>query len=119
MAQPPNRYNCPLDATMSIIEGRWKCTIICILAKNGPLRFSELQKRIGPITSRILSKQLKELEEDQMVSREEDSEGRVKVTYSLAPRGRSILPVLSHMAAWGLENRFTQVITEDDVVSRR
>ena len=117
MPESPNRYNCPLDATMSVIEGRWKCTIICMLAKYGPLRFSELQRRIGQITSRILSKQLRELEADMMVSRKADTEGRIKVEYSLTPRGRSILPVLKQMARWGLENMFVQVITEDDVVA--
>ena len=56
------RYNCSIDAAMSVIEGRWKGTIICMLANDGTLRFSELQRKIGEITSRILSKQLKELE---------------------------------------------------------
>ena len=104
------RYNCALDAAMSVIEGRWKCTIICMLAANGPLRFSELQKMIGEITSRILSKQLKELENDGMVYRKVSSEGKVKVEYSLTDRGRSIIPVLEQLARWGIANQCMQVI---------
>ncbi len=104
------RYNCALDAAMSVIEGRWKCTIICMLAANGPLRFSELQKMIGEITSRILSKQLKELENDGMIYRKVSSEGKVKVEYSLTDRGRSIIPVLEQLARWGIANQCMQVI---------
>lgn len=104
------RYNCALDAAMSVIEGRWKCTIICMLAANGPLRFSELQKMIGEITSRTLSKQLKELENDGMIYRKVSSEGKVKVEYSLTDRGRSIIPVLEQLARWGIANQCMQVI---------
>lgn len=104
------RYNCALDAAMSVIEGRWKCTIICMLAADGPMRFSELQKKIGEITSRILSKQLKELESDGMVYREVSSEGKVKVEYSLTVKGRSIIPVLELLGRWGVSNQCVQVI---------
>ena len=75
------RYNCSIDAAMSVIEGRWKGTIICMLANDGTLRFSELQRKIGEITSRILSKQLKELEADGMITRHVIPDGKVKVEY--------------------------------------
>ena len=61
MVQKP-RFNCSLDAAMSVIEGRWKPTIICLLAQNGSMRFNELLNKIGEVSSRMLSKQLKELE---------------------------------------------------------
>lgn len=104
-----SRYNCCIDAAMSVIEGRWKGTIICMLAKDGPLRFSELQKNIGEITSRILTKQLKELEEDGMVMRTVQSDGKVKVYYSLTQRGNSVIPVLECLARWG-RDQMIQVI---------
>ncbi len=103
------RYNCCIDAAMSVIEGRWKGTIICMLAMNGPLRFSELQKNIGEVTSRILTKQLKELEEDGMVMRTVQSEGKIKVYYSLTQRGNSVIPVLRMLAEWG-RDQMVQVI---------
>ena len=97
------RYNCSIDAAMAVIEGRWKGTIICMLAMDGTLRFSELQRKIGEITSRILSKQLKELESDGMVTRTVVPEGKVKVEYSLTEKGRSIIPVLRSLAEWGAQ----------------
>lgn len=110
MKEIEHRVNCAIDATMSVIEGRWKGTILCMLFKNGKMRFSELQKDIGEITSRILTKQLKELEEDGMLRREVDTSGKIKVEYSLTERGMSIMPVLYSMAEWGARNQFVQVI---------
>lgn len=110
MTTQATRYNCSIDATMSVIEGRWKGTILCMLAKDGTLRFSELQRMIGDVTSRILSKQLKELEADGMVSRHVIPEGKVKVEYSLTDKGNSIIPVLKSLAEWGAMNQCIQVI---------
>ena len=110
MREIEHRVNCAIDATMSVIEGRWKGTILCMLFKNGKMRFSERQREIGEITSRILTKQLKELEEDGMIRREVDTSGKIKVEYSLTDRGYSILPVLYSMAEWGARNQFVQVI---------
>ena len=108
-----NRFNCAIDATMSIIEGRWKGTILCMLAINGPMRFSELQKSIGEITSRILTKQLKELEGDKMIRRNASTEGKIKVEYSLTDRGWSIIPVLKVIGEWGLNNQFVNIIVPE------
>ena len=110
MKEIEHRVNCAIDATMSVIEGRWKGTILCMLFKNGKMRFSELQKDIGEITSRILTKQLKELEEDGMLRRDVDTSGKIKVEYSLTERGMSIIPVLYSMAEWGARNQFVQII---------
>ena len=109
MNQNP-RYNCALDATMSVIEGRWKSTIICMLCQHGSMRFNELLNSIGAVSSRMLSKQLKELEKDGIVSREVDDRGGLKVSYSLTQRGMSLIPVLEKMAAWGLENQFNRFV---------
>ena len=108
-----NRINCEIDATMSVIEGRWKGTILCMLAINGPMRFSELQKSIGEITSRILTKQLKELEGDRMIRRNASTEGKIKVEYSLTDRGWSIIPVLKVIGEWGLNNQFVNIIVPE------
>ena len=108
------RYNCAVDAAMSVIEGRWKCTILCMLYKKGIMRFSELQKDIGDITSRILSKQLKELEADHMITRSIDSTGKLKVDYRLTAKGESIIPLLADLAEWGARNQCIQLITVSD-----
>ena len=110
------RYNCSIDAAMSVIEGRWKGTIICMLANDGTLRFSELQRKIGEITSRILSKQLKELEADGMITRHVIPDGKVKVEYSLTDKGRSIIPVLRSLAEWGAQHQC--IVPGRDAVSQ-
>jgi len=112
MVQEP-RFNCALDAAMSVIEGRWKPTIICLLAQNGSMRFNELLNRIGEVSSRMLSKQLKELEADAIVSRTVDDHGALKVSYSLTDRGMSLIPVLRDLARWGAENQFRTLVEID------
>ena len=112
MVQEP-RFNCALDAAMSVIEGRWKPTIICLLALNGGMRFNELLNRIGEVSSRMLSKQLKELEADAIVSRTVDDHGALKVSYSLTDRGMSLIPVLRELARWRAENQFRTLVEID------
>lgn len=108
------RYDCAADATMSIIEGRWKTTIICMLSRYEVLRFSELKKKIKPISPRILSKQLRELVADGVVERNEIEGGSSRVEYSLTDKGRSLRPVLEQLAGWSLDNMFTNIIMIDD-----
>ena len=110
------RYDCCIDAAMSVIEGRWKCTILCLLFKEGPMRYAELQRRIGEISSRILSKQLKELEEDGMVLRTVGTDRKISVTYSLSSKGMSVLPALAALAEWGARYQMMQVIVPRDPV---
>ncbi|MGI5964919.1 MAG: winged helix-turn-helix transcriptional regulator [Candidatus Methanomethylophilaceae archaeon] len=122
MTERPS-LDCAADATMSVIGGRWKSTILCLLSRNGTLRFSELQRKITGISPRILSKQLKELERDGVVSRNETGEKPVKVEYSLTSKGKSLIPVLSAIAEWGLKYMYINVITignaEEKPVSER
>ena len=118
-ANPNVRYDCCIDAAMSVIEGRWKCTILCLLFKEGPMRYVELQRRIGEISSRILSKQLKELEEDGMILRTVGPDRKISVTYSLSSKGMSVLPALKALAEWGARYQMMQVIVPTDSVSER
>ena len=105
MGQNP-RYDCAIDAAMSVIEGRWKCTIVCLLSNNGSMRYNELLRKIGQISSRMLSKQLKELEKDNIVSRNVDDDASIKISYSLTDKGKTLIPVLKTLAKWGLEHEF-------------
>jgi DNA-binding HxlR family transcriptional regulator len=104
---------CPVNAAMSVIEGRWKPTILCMLSRNGAMRFSELQRMIGGITSRMLSKQLKELESDGMIERSVSSSGKLKVTYAITEKGKSIEPILIELSKWGVEHQMAKVIVPD------
>ncbi len=107
------RMNCAVDATMSVIEGRWKTVILCKLYMNGPMRFNQLMKEIGGISPRILTKQLKEMESDGIIKRTSYPEIPPRVEYSITEKGLSLGPILKAMADWGLKNMFSNKVTFD------
>lgn len=115
------RMDCAVDAAMSVIEGRWKSTILCILAKWGPKRFNQLVKSIEGVSPRMLTKQLKELEKDGIVDRRAYPEVPPRVEYSITEKGLSLVPVLEALARWGRENMFLNWVefdTERDTAIR-
>jgi DNA-binding HxlR family transcriptional regulator len=93
-------FHCAMDITMDYIGGKWKTVILWYL-KNGKKRFSELNKLIPSITEKMLSIQLRQLEESGLVRRTVYPEVPVKVEYSLTPLGTSLVPVLDAIAKWG------------------
>ncbi len=93
--------------TLSVIGGKWKMLILYLLAENQPVRFNDMKRRIGAITFKTLSSQLKELEADGMVKRKEYPQIPPKVEYSLTPKGESLLPLLEQLCEWGEKNRNT------------
>ena len=112
------RMNCAVDATMSVIEGRWKTVILCKLYMNGPMRFNQLMKDIDGISPRILTKQLKEMESDGIIARTPYPEIPPRVEYSITEKGLSLGPILKAMADWGLRNMFSNKVTFDqDVIT--
>ncbi len=98
------RIDCALDAAMAIIEGRWKTPILCKLHIKGTLRFNQLMKELDGVSPRILTKQLRELEEDGLIIRNVKAEVPVCVEYSISERGKTLIPALKALAEWGLEN---------------
>ncbi len=93
-------FHCALDVTMSYIGGKWKSVILWYL-RNKTMRFSELKKQIPDITEKMLSLQLKALEESGLVKREVFMEVPLKVEYSLTDFGKSLNPVVEMIAKWG------------------
>lgn len=94
-------YHCALDVTMKFIGGKWKCVVIWYL-RNETLRFSEIKKKIPDITEKMLSIQLKALELEDLVKREVFGEKPpIRVEYSLTDFGRTMIPVVETIAAWG------------------
>jgi DNA-binding HxlR family transcriptional regulator len=93
-------FHCALDVTMSFIGGKWKSVILWYL-RNKTMRFSELKKQIPDITEKMLSLQLKALEESGLVKREVFMEVPLKVEYSLTDFGKSLTPVVEMIAKWG------------------
>ncbi|MCI9083178.1 MAG: helix-turn-helix transcriptional regulator [Lachnospiraceae bacterium] len=91
--------------TLSLINGKYKMTILYTLMEFGVVRFNEMKKYIGGISFKTLSLSLKELEADQLVHRKEYPQIPPKVEYSLTERGKSLIPILDGMCEWGDKNR--------------
>lgn len=91
--------------TLSLINGKYKMTILYTLMEFGVVRFNEMKKYIGGISFKTLSATLKELERDRLVHREEYPQIPPKVEYSLTGRGKSLIPILDAMCEWGDRNR--------------
>ncbi|MBI2355076.1 MAG: winged helix-turn-helix transcriptional regulator [Deltaproteobacteria bacterium] len=93
-------YGCSVDVTLAIIGGKWKPAILWHLKKK-TMRFSELQRKFPDTTRKMLTQQLRELEDHGMVHREVYTQVPPKVEYSFTEKGRSIIPVLDLMYDWG------------------
>lgn len=94
------KYHCAMDITMSFIGGKWKTVVLWYL-RNNTLRFGELKAKIPDITEKMLSLQLKSLEEDGIVFREVFPEVPLRVEYSLTEFGKSLIPIIEEIAKWG------------------
>lgn len=92
---------CAVEATVSLICGKWKGVVLWYLLDEGTLRFSELRRRIGGVTQRMLTNQLRELEVDGLIHREVHAEVPPRVEYSLTALGRELTPVLMALKTWG------------------
>lgn len=91
--------------TLSLINGKYKMTILYTLMAFGVVRFNEMKKYIGQISYKTLSATLKELERDHLVYRQEYPQIPPKVEYSLTERGKTLMPILDSMCEWGQKNR--------------
>ena len=92
--------NCPVAATLELIGGKYKALILWHLA-DGKLRFSQLQKLVKNATPKMLTQQLRELENQQLIHREVFPVIPPHVEYSLTELGKSLLPILVAMRDWG------------------
>lgn len=91
---------CPMHNVMSVLGGRWKIALLYFIHQQHN-RFSLLQKKMPFITAKMLSQQLKELEQDKLVLRKIYAEMPPRVEYSLTKKGQSLLPVLEDLYNWG------------------
>ena len=99
-----NVYLEPVVNALKIIGGKWKIAILYRLDQN-PCRFGELKKNLYPITQQMLTKQLRELEKDGLISRQVFNVIPPKVEYSLTQFGLSLKPVMGSLCKWVSENK--------------
>ncbi|MPM67664.1 HTH-type transcriptional activator HxlR [bioreactor metagenome] len=110
------RYNCPVEATISLIGGKYKAVILWRLI-NKTLRYNELQKLIPQATPKMLAQQLRELADDNLIVRTVYPVVPPKTEYALSELGQSIIPVLNAMCGWGL-NYMRGGRTQTDATAR-
>lgn len=92
---------CQVEDALGILVGKWKPIILLHLLQEGTKRFSELKRSLPGITQKMLTKQLRELEEEDIVKRVVYPQVPPKVEYSITEYGRSLEPILEAMHEWG------------------
>lgn len=109
-------YHCAMDVAMHFIGGKWKTVVLWYL-RGGKMRFGEIRKRIPDITEKMLSLQLKTLEEDGVVKRTLYPEVPPRVEYELTAFGLTMVPMLEAIAAWGrhLGQSEGQMLSKNDL----
>ena len=93
---------CPVTYCMDQIGGKWKPIILFLILK-GVNRFGMLDRAIAGVSKQMLTKQLRELERDGILSRTIHPEIPPRVEYDITPKGNSLLPVIEAMSTWGLQ----------------
>ena len=91
---------CPVETTLMLIGDKWKVLILRDLLP-GTKRFGELKKSIGSVSQKVLTAQLRDMEEKGLVRRQVYAEVPPRVEYSLTDLGKSLKPILDAMQAWG------------------
>jgi len=95
---------CAVEVTLGLIDGKWKGVILFHL-QDGLLRFGELRRKMPGITQRMLTKQLRALEEDGLITRTVYPEVPPRVEYALSQTGQRLRPVIDALRAWGIEHK--------------
>lgn len=97
--------SCPVTATMQVLGGKWKAILINAIYLTSPARFGELKRSVKGITQSMLTQQLRELEDDGLISRKIYAEIPPRVEYTLTEFGLTLSPIIQSMAKWGEEYR--------------
>lgn len=95
-------YHCSVEAALDVIGGKWKPLILWALGDN-VLRFGELQKGLPGVNTKMLTKQLRELEEDGVIKRTVYPEVPPHVEYRITDFGKTLIPILEALCNWGAD----------------
>jgi DNA-binding HxlR family transcriptional regulator len=97
-------YNCTIDLMMDIIGGKWKMRLLWTLMMDGSQRFGELKRRCVKISAKVLAQQLKELEQDELITRKSYDEVPPRVEYSISEYGKTVIPFIKQMHEWSFRH---------------
>lgn len=106
-----------LKDALNVVNGKWKLAVVCVLF-SGKKRFSEIERTIEDITPRMVSKELKELEENGVVRRNVIASIPVVIEYELTASGQRLHEVVLKMVAWGKQHR-EEILADDAAVSMK
>jgi len=117
------KYNISVEATLEVIGGKWKCVILCHLT-HGKKRTSDLKRLMPGITQKMLTQQLRELEQDGIVNRISYNQVPPKVEYELSEYGHSLGSILDALCTWGEKHIIKQygdkfAVLEESVLNPR
>ena len=107
---------CPVTYTLSVIGGKWKLLMLYLLSTNEVLRYGELKRELPGITHKMMSQQLKELEAEHLINRQEYAQVPPKVEYSLTGKGQSFIPILNLMCEWGEKNQSAEIQKKETAI---
>ncbi len=112
-----HKYNCPVEATLELIGGKYKPLILWHLA-SGTLRFGRLQRLVPSATPKMLTQQLRELEAKGIITRTVYPVVPPKVEYALTELGKSLIPIITLMYEWGTRYLSDMGVTPDCTMVR-
>lgn len=107
MDRVPN--DCRVENALGILVGKWKPIILLHLLQEGTKRFNELKRSMPGVTQKMLTKQLRELEEEDIIERVVYPQVPPKVEYSITEYGRSLEPILEAMHEWGTKHALHKI----------
>lgn len=106
--------SCPVTATIKVLGGKWKAILINAIYHTSPARFGELRRSVKGITQSMLTSQLRELEDDGIISRKIYAEIPPRVEYTLTEFGFTLSPIIQSMADWGKEYRLNNNLKREN-----
>lgn len=99
---PPEEL-CPFEYTLSLFSGKWDTRILCLLAHNESMRFSQFKTMLSEISDTSLSNVMKKFMKNDIVIRESYNEIPPRVEYRLSERGKEIVPILQDLCVWSIK----------------
>ncbi len=109
-------FHCSMELTLDLIGGKWKPILIYHIGTHGVVRYGELKRLLPAISERVLSRELRALENSNIIHRKVYDEKVLRVEYSLTEVGNEVLPVLNALTLWGQKYneqfQYAQIILE-------